>query len=62
MSEIFVCAAEIPSVIVMRTGDNVHVNAITRVDKEPEEELAEDEMPESAETQDVTVEETDGTE
>ena len=62
VGDIRLCGRNSKGVIVMRTGDNVHVNAITRVDKEPEEELAEDEMPESAETQDVTVEETDGTE
>ena len=62
VGDIRLCGRNSKGVIVMRTGDNVHVNAITRVDKEPEEELAEDEMPESAETQDVTTEETDGTE
>lgn len=62
VGDIRLCGRNSKGVIVMRTGDNVHVNAITRVDKEPEEELAEDEVPESAETQDVTAEETDGTE
>lgn len=62
VGDIRLCGRNSKGVIVMRTGDNVHVNAITRVDKEPEEELAEDEVTESAETQDVTTEETDGTE
>ena len=58
VGDIRLCGRNSKGVIVMRTGDNVHVNAITRVDKEP----AEDEVTESAETQDVTTEETDGTE
>ena len=62
VGDIRLCGRNSKGVIVMRTGDNVHVNAITRVDKEPEEEPAEDEVTESAETQDVTTEETDGTE
>ena len=62
VGDIRLCGRNSKGVIVMRTGDNVHVNAITRVDKEPEEEPAEDEETESAETQDVTTEETDGTE
>lgn len=41
VGDIRLCGRNSKGVIVMRTGENVHVNAITRVDKEPEEEETE---------------------
>ena len=58
VGDIRLCGRNSKGVIVMRTGENVHVNAITRVDKEPEEEA--DETEETQETPEVTTEETHG--
>ena len=55
VGDIRLCGRNSKGVIVMRTGENVHVNAITRVDKEPEEEETE-----TQETPEETAEETHG--
>lgn len=57
VSDIRLCGRSSQGVIVMRTGDDVHVNAITRVDREDTDEEAE-EMEEAAmEAADMTANE-----
>lgn len=46
VSDIRLCGRNSQGVIVMRTGENVHVNAITRVEREETEETEEAEEPE----------------
>ena len=48
------CGRNTQGVIVMRTGDDVHVNAITRIQKEEDEDPADIENPE--ETSEAEVE------
>ena len=59
VSDIRLCGRNSQGVIVMRTGENVHVNAITRVEREETEEAEEpEETMESAKT--AVEEETNG--